>query len=77
MKKLLEFILTNIADGKKFEIEETEEENKILLSINADPSLIGIIIGKGGKTIRNIRKIVSIKATLEQKLVNIAVNESN
>jgi len=75
MKKLLSFLLTNITGSEEFEIEITNpEEGKTTLEVMADSDIIGLIIGKEGKTIKNIRKILSIKATKEKTGVNITVN---
>lgn len=73
MQKLLHFLIAGITGSDKFEVEESVEDDRILLNIKADTTLIGMIIGKEGKTIRAIRKIMSIKATLENKLVNVAI----
>ena len=76
MKKLLEFIIQNITGSNDFSIEEETNEDHVTLNVSANPSIIGLIIGKEGKTIKNIRKIVSIKATLLKKVINISVTEA-
>ena len=74
MKELLAFILENLTGSAEFEIEEQEnEEGKTDLIVKAPEELAGLIIGKQGKTIKNIRRIVSIKAALEDKVVNITL----
>jgi predicted RNA-binding protein YlqC (UPF0109 family) len=78
MKSLLEFLIVKITGASKgtdFEVGELLEGNKLTLTVNANPTIIGLIIGKEGKTIKNIRKIVSVRAVLENKSVNIAVLE--
>ncbi len=75
MKKLLKHIVSGITGSSDFEIEENKEGERVTLNIVTATDLIGIIIGKGGNTIRNIRKIISIRATLDNKLVNVMVNE--
>lgn len=79
MKALLEFLVSKITGAtpaKDFSIDETNEEGgKSLLTITAKPDIIGLIIGKEGKTIKNIRKIISVRAVLEKKSVNISVVE--
>ena len=75
MKELLEFLIKNIA-GDDFEIKEEElEGGRVNMNVTADPSIIGLIIGKMGKTVKALRKILSIRAVGEQKSVNIAVSE--
>jgi predicted RNA-binding protein YlqC (UPF0109 family) len=73
MKKLATFIIQSITNSKDFTVEENQEESNVSLRVKANPDITGLIIGKGGKTIKNIRKILSIKATLEGKGVNITV----
>jgi predicted RNA-binding protein YlqC (UPF0109 family) len=74
MKDLLEFLISNITGSDSFTIKEEEEGDRINLVVEADPSIVGLIIGKEGKTIKNIRKILSIKATPQNKAVNITVS---
>lgn len=78
MKSLLEFLINKITGAetaKDFTVEENLEEGKTVLNVAAKPDIIGLIIGKEGKTIKNIRKIVAVRAVLENKSVNISVTE--
>ena len=76
MKKLTEFIVKNITGSEDFEVDEVTEGDRVTLFINASPDIVGLIIGKEGKTIKNIRRIVSVKATLLKKALDISVSES-
>lgn len=76
MRDLIEFLLEGITGGKTFSVEEKSEEGLINYVISAKPGDIGLIIGKGGKTIRAIRNLMKVRATLEKKAINISVNES-
>ena len=74
MKELLTFLVTNITGSDDFKIEErSEDEGRITLDVMANPEIVGLIIGKEGKTIKNLRKILSIKATRDNLGVNINV----
>lgn len=76
MKDLLVFILENITGSKDIEVEEQETElGKVDLLVKAPEEITGLIIGKQGKTIKNIRKLVSVRAALEDKVVNISLQE--
>lgn len=75
MKKLLEFLVKNIIGSEDFTIEEEVNGDQSLLTIKTDPKYMGLIIGKGGKTIKNLRNILKIKAVLENKQVNINASE--
>jgi predicted RNA-binding protein YlqC (UPF0109 family) len=76
MKDLLNYLIESITGSKDFEISETEADGKLELNVKADPSIVGLIIGKQGKTIKNLRKIVAIKAALNDKAVNILVSDT-
>ncbi len=75
MKDLIRFIITKITGSEEFDVEETEDEKGSLFVVHAKPDIIGLIIGKEGKTIKNIRRIASIRAVLENKSINISVLE--
>ncbi len=63
MKNLLSFIIENIVDDpKEIEIQEEVIDDQIRLTIFAPKEQIGPIIGKGGKTIKAIKRILSVKA---------------
>ncbi len=76
MKDLLTFLIKNIA-GDDFSIKEEElEGGRVNFEVSANPEIIGLIIGKMGKTVKTLRKILSIRAVVENKSVNISVKES-
>ncbi len=75
MKDLLHFLITKITGSDNFAIEEVSDGGNVDFTVRATPDIIGLIIGKEGKTIKNIRKIVSVRAVLEKKSVKISVLE--
>ncbi len=75
MQDLLKFILEGITGKKEFEIEETEEEGRLHLNILVNEDLIGLIIGKGGNTIKAIQNILRIKGSIDNKFVHLTVSE--
>lgn len=80
MKNLLQYILENITGSSDFEIIEAGSqegnENYVNYEIKANPEIIGLIIGKSGKTIRSIRNLLRVRATLDNKGVSVSVNEA-
>lgn len=76
MKDLIKFLVQNITNSTDFKVEETESERGTVFAVKAKPEIIGLIIGKGGKTIKNIRRIASIRGVIENKAVNINVSEN-
>lgn len=75
MKDLLEYIVEGLLGKKDFEIEESEVEGKTELLLKLNPDDIGIIIGKGGNTIKSIRNILRVKAALSGTFFYLKVNE--
>lgn len=75
MKKLLEYILEGIIGKNSFAIEEKIDEDTYTYDLKVDPESIGLIIGKGGKTINAIQAILRVKGKLENKKVFVNVAE--
>jgi predicted RNA-binding protein YlqC (UPF0109 family) len=77
MKQLLEFLVKGMAGTEDFDIEETDAGGRTEFVIHANPDFVGRIIGKGGKTIKAIRNLLKVKATLEKKAVGVSVIEKS
>ena len=75
MKKLVEFILENILPEQNFRVEETLDQDIISITIFVPKDLVGLVIGKEGRTIKSIQNICRIKATLDKTKVVINVTE--
>lgn len=74
MEKLIEFIVKNSTGLEEVEIEKSEEEEgREVYTIKVPEDSIGLIIGRQGNTIKKIRNLVKVRATLEEKRVDIAV----
>ena len=77
MKDLLDFILKNLLGKSKFSISETQEDNRLNLVVKAPQDKVGLIIGKGGKTIKAIRNLLRVRATLDKVYFNLEVESSS
>jgi predicted RNA-binding protein YlqC (UPF0109 family) len=75
MRELLEFLVEKITGSKDFSIEENQEEDRSDFIIKVDPSVFGLVIGKGGNTIRAIRNALKVRAIIEKKGINVSVVE--
>ncbi len=73
MKDLLEYMLKAVLGDQKFEINETEDNGRIIYTIKTSPESIGLVIGKGGKMIKTLRNILKVRATLEKKAIALNV----
>jgi predicted RNA-binding protein YlqC (UPF0109 family) len=77
MKELIEYLVKGITGSSEFSVEEISDQGHTEFVIKANPSLIGLIIGKKGRTIRSIRNLVKVRATLEKKAVSVSVTEDS
>lgn len=76
MKDLLNLIVTNlVTKSDAVVIDEQKTEDGIVLNLTVDPADMGIIIGKGGQTIRAIRKLLTVRAIAENVRVNLQLTE--
>jgi predicted RNA-binding protein YlqC (UPF0109 family) len=75
MKDLLAFLIKNILGSEDFTIEEQTEGYTSNLTVKTKKDHIGLIIGKEGHTIKNLRKILSVKGVLDKKSVNVSVTD--
>ena len=76
MKQLLEYILTELLQNDKFEVVEEIVEDRVTLTIKVPTESTGLVIGKGGKTIKAIRNLIKVLATLEKKGVFVQIAEN-
>ena len=78
MKELLNYIVSHIVfhpEDIQIKIEETES-GFVSFYLEVNPNDMGIIIGKGGHTIRAIRNLLRLKAIKEGKRANLELVES-
>lgn len=74
MKDLLEYLVKNLSSKPDLvHIVENREEGIVDLSLTVDPQDAGLIIGKGGQTIRAIRKLLIAKALSDNIKVNLTL----
>lgn len=75
MKDLLTFLVKNITGKSDIGIEEKAENDRFDYIIKAPKEEMGLLIGKSGKTIRMIRNLIKVRATLEKKAVGVSIEE--
>ncbi len=76
MKDLLNFIVTSlVTKPEAIKIDEQNDNGNVNLNLIVDPSDMGLIIGKGGQTIRAIRKLLTVRAIADNVRVNLQLNE--
>ncbi len=73
--EFLKFIIENIVSNKDaINIERTEDELGVLLTLTVHEDDMGIVIGKKWNTINSIRSILRLLGMKLGKKVNIKVN---
>lgn len=75
MKDLLDYLLKGILGKEEYQIEEADENGRMIYSIKTDAKNVGMVIGKGGRVIHALRNILKVRATLEKKAVSLNVSE--
>lgn len=78
MKDVLLFLLTHIVDKPEaVSVEESREEDRVILTAHADPADLGKIIGRNGRIIRAIRDLVKLAAIKHNAYVDVVIAEDN
>lgn len=75
MKKLLEYLVRGITKEENIAVVKTQEGEVETYKISAPKNIIGLLIGRGGRTIRAIRAIARIKATKDNKKIKITLEQ--
>ncbi len=64
-----------VQNPEEVSIEETHDDLGTLLTLKVDSSDMGVIIGKGGKTIEAIRTVLRVFGSKTEARVNIRLVE--
>lgn len=75
MKDFLSYLITNITGIKDFDVEEETSGDFTNYKVLIPKESVGLAIGKGGKTVRVIRNLLRVRATLEKKGVALSIEE--
>lgn len=76
MNELLEYIVKSlVSKPEAVRVEEQRSGEEVNLLLTVDPEDMGMIIGKGGQTIKAIRKLLITRAMAENLKVNLQLND--
>jgi predicted RNA-binding protein YlqC (UPF0109 family) len=76
VKELVEFIVKSLVDNPdKVMLEEVEGEKTTVIELRVDPSDLGKVIGKQGRTARSIRTILNAAGIKKGKRVVLEILE--
>jgi predicted RNA-binding protein YlqC (UPF0109 family) len=75
-KEFLEYIVkTIVANPDDVSVDRTVDERGVLLTLNINPSDMGYVIGRQGKTAQAIRSLLKIVGAKNNARVNLKINE--
>lgn len=76
MKDTVLFIVSQIVDHpEEVTVDETNNQDKTLLTIHVNPEDMGKVIGKQGRIIRSIRDITKLMAAKQNAYVDVMLAE--
>lgn len=75
MKKLLEYIASSLTGSEDILVQVQEQDGAKAYTIVAPKGVMGILIGKEGKTIRAIRALARARAIVDQEKVFVNLLE--
>lgn len=76
MNDLLNFIAKSlVTKPDAVLVTEQKDDGNVNLTLKVDTEDMGLIIGKGGQTIRAIRKLLTVRAIAENVRVNLQLAE--
>jgi len=76
MEQLLTFLLKEIT-GKEIPVRAEDDDGRLIFEISPDQEIIGLVIGKNGKTIKAIQELLRVRARKENKFVYLRVAGEN
>lgn len=75
MIDLLTYITTNISGNKDIEVVKNEIGGVHEYTVHAPKEVMGLLIGKEGRTIRAIRSLARARAIVEQVNITVKLEE--
>lgn len=77
MRDLLDYIVKQIVSNPdQVNIEESTDGGQVNLALKVDPDDMGVVIGKGGQTIKAIRKLLAVRAMSDNVRINVQLVET-
>lgn len=75
MIDLLEYITRSITGTNDIVVERNDSGDLIIYNIKAPKSVMGLLIGKGGKTIHAIRTLAKARAIFDNERIAVQLEE--
>jgi predicted RNA-binding protein YlqC (UPF0109 family) len=76
MKEFIEYIAKNLVDEPNFvTVDETAEDNKVVLKLHVAKTDLGKVIGKQGKTAKSMRVLLTAVAAKHNMSGQLEIDE--
>ena len=76
MKEFIEYIAKNLVDDpNNVRVDETSEENKVVLKLHVAKNDLGKVIGKQGKTAKSMRVLLTAVAAKHNMSGQLEIDE--
>ena len=76
MKKLVEYLVTSLVDSpSEVQVQETQEDGRLLYKIHVSKADLGKVIGKRGRTAKAMRLLLATFATEKDREISLEIVE--
>lgn len=75
MIELLEYITQTLTGNKDIKVEKDASGDLVIYTIKAPKEVMGLLIGKGGRTINAIRTLARARAITDQEKIALRLEE--
>jgi predicted RNA-binding protein YlqC (UPF0109 family) len=76
MKEFIEFIAKNLVDDPdSVRVDETVEDNRVILKLHVSKTDLGKVIGKQGRTAKSMRTLFTAVAAKHNKSGHLEIEE--
>jgi predicted RNA-binding protein YlqC (UPF0109 family) len=76
MKEFIEFLAKNLVDDPdSVRVDESEEDNKVMLKLHVSKNDLGKVIGKQGRTAKSMRTLLTAVAAKHNKSGHLEIDE--
>ena len=76
MQELLEFLVKGITGSDNITVVAEETESFTNYKIISPKEFVGLLVGKEGRSIKAIRNLLRVRATLEKRAVGVSIEEA-
>ncbi len=76
MKEFIEYIVKNLVDEPdSVRVDETTEDNRVILTLHVAKNDVGKVIGKQGKTAKSLRHLLTAVAAIHNMSSQLQISD--